>query len=311
MIDLSVENPNLLEFNVSDFSLNDELNTGTKNTLAIPSGEFCVECAYAMMLMGKHPITRQKIGSVLVLADPSIKKNNKMILNSICCSMFGGREIKYSFQILLGLFDELEKNEKMNKNENRFSPKVYEWINKYILYNTKANLLTEEFGTYKKLIEAMSDVVNYKFSPYNEDTWMIPLRNKTINSMSIICRNVLNENKDNSFLKEYELKRKAITLMRRIFIKNEIISKVISICKNKVNGKNEKVYDKMCYSIENDLFNNDKTSFPMMGSEKICNFENSKMIKALSRVRPRMYARGATSIRPFSIFRWKLSAPII
>ena len=283
MIDLSVENPNLLEFNVSDFSLNDELNTGTKNTLAIPSGEFCIECAYAMMLMGKHPITRQKIGSVLVLADPSIKKNNKMILNSICCSMFGGREIKYSFQILLGLFDELEKNEKMNKNENRFSPKVYEWINNYILYNTKANLLTEEFGTYKILIEAMSDVVNYKFSPYNEDTWMIPLRNKTVNSMSIIVRNVLNENKDKSFLKEYELKRKGITLMRRIFIKNEIISKVINICKNKVNGKNEKVYNKMCYSIENDLFNNDKTSFPIIGSEKICNFERSKMIKVLCR----------------------------
>ena len=119
MVDLSVENQNLLEFNVSDFSLNDELNTGTKNTLAIPSGEFCVECAYALMLMGKHPITRQKIGSVLVLADPTIKKNNKMILNSICFSMFGGREIKYSFQILLGLFDELEKNGKMNKNEKR------------------------------------------------------------------------------------------------------------------------------------------------------------------------------------------------
>ena len=283
MVDLSVENPNLLEFNVSDFSLNDELNTGNKNTLAIPSGEFCVECAYAMMLMGKHPITRQKIGSVLILADPSIKNNNKMILNSICCSMFGGREIKYSFQILLGLFDELKKNEKMNKNENRFSPKVYEWINNYILYNTKANLLTEEFGTYKILIEAMSDVVNYKFSPYNEDTWMIPLRNKTINSMSIIVRNVLNENKDKSFLKEYELKRKGIALMRRIFIKNEIISKVISICKNKVNGKNEKVYNKMCYSIENDLFNNEKTSFPIIGSEKICNFEKSKMIKALCR----------------------------
>ena len=75
MIDLSVENPNLLEFNVSDFSLNDELNTGTKNTSAIPAGEFCIECAYAMMLLGKHPITRQKIGSVLVLADPTIKKN--------------------------------------------------------------------------------------------------------------------------------------------------------------------------------------------------------------------------------------------
>jgi len=75
MIDLSLENANLLEYNVSDFSLNDEINTGTKNICAIPAGEFCVECAYAMLLMGKHPITRQKIGSVLVLADPTIKKN--------------------------------------------------------------------------------------------------------------------------------------------------------------------------------------------------------------------------------------------
>ena len=283
MIDLSEENPNLLEYNISDFSLNDEINTGTKNTCAIPSGEFCVECAYALMLGGKHPITRQKIGSVLVLADPSIKTNNKMIINSICCSLFGCREVKASFQILLGLFEELEKKEKMEKSENRFSPKVYEWIHKYVLYNTNANLLTEEFGTNKKLIEAMFDVVNYKFSPYDEDTWMIPLRNKTLKSMSIITRNVLMENKDHSFLKEYELKRKAITLMRRIFIKNIIISKVISICKNKVNGKDEKIYKQMCYLIENDLFNNNSTSFPLMNSEKICKFENSKMIQSLCR----------------------------
>jgi len=129
----------------------------------------------------------------------------------------------------------------------------------------------------------MSDVVNYKFSPYNKDTWMIPLRNKTVNSMSIIFRNVLNENKEKTFLKEYELKPKAITLMRRIFIKNEIISKVINTCENKVNGKNEKVYDKMCYLIENDLFNSHKTSFPIIGSEKICTFEKSKTIKVLCR----------------------------
>ena len=282
MIDLSEENPNLLEFNISDFSLNDEIYTGTKNTCAIPSGEFCVECAYALMLRGKHPITRQKIGSVLVLVDPSIKNNNKMILNSICCSLFGCREVKASFQILLGLFEELEKNEKMEKSENRFSPKVYEWIHKYVLYNTWGNLLTEEFGKNKILIEAMADVLNYKFSPYDEDSWMIPLRNKTLSSMSIIIRNVLNENDDHSFLKENELKRKAITLMRRMLIKG-IISKVITICKNKVNGKDEKIYKKMCYLIENDLFNNENTSFPLVNSEKICKFENSKMIKSLCR----------------------------
>jgi len=280
MVDISEENPNLLEYNISDFSLNDEITTGTKNISAIPSGEFCVECAYALLLNGKHPVTRQKIGSVLVLADPSLKKNNKMVINSICCSLFGRREVKASFQILLGLFEELEKREKTEKSETRFSPKVYEWIHKYVLFSTKANLLTEEFGTSKILIEAMSDVVNYKFSPYNEDTWLIPLRNKTINSMSIIVTNVLRENKDHSFLKENELKRKAINIMRRLYIKN-IISRVITICKNKVNGKDKDVYKQMCFSTENDLFNNKTTGFPLINSEKICKFEKSKMLKSL------------------------------
>ena len=282
MIDLSEENINLLEFNISDFALNDEINTGTKNICAIPAGEFCVQCAYAMLLNGKHPITRQKIGSVLVLADPNIKNNNKMILNSICSSLFGGREIKASFQILLGLFDELEKKEKMDKNENRFSPKIYEWVQKLVLYKTKGNLLPEDFGTNKKLIEAMKDLFNFKVSPYDEETWLIPLRNKTINSMNIIIRNVINENKDTTFLKEIELKTKATRLMIKIFIKT-LISKVITICKNKVNGKDSQIYNKMCFYIENDLFNNNVTGFPTLNSEKICNFENSKMIKVLCR----------------------------
>lgn len=39
----------------------------------------------------------------------------------------------------------------------------------------------------------------------------------------------------------------------------------------------------MCYFIENDLFNNNTTSFPLINSEKICEFENSKMIKSLCR----------------------------
>ena len=149
-----------------------------------------------------------------------------MILNSICCSLFGGREIKCSFQILLGLFDELEKNEKMDKNERRFSPKVYEWIYKYILYNTRANLLTEEFGKNKILIEAMLDVINYNFSIDDTNTWFIPLRNKTIKSMSIIVRSILNENKYNKYLKDEELKNKSILFMQRIIIK-DIISKLI------------------------------------------------------------------------------------
>ena len=282
MIDLSEENINLLEYNISDFALNDEINTGTKNICAIPAGEFCVQCAYAMLLNGKHPITRQKIGSVLVLADPNIKNNNKMILNSICSSIFGGREIKASFQILLGLFDELEKKEKMDKNENRFSPKIYDWIKKLVLYNTKGNLLPDDFGSNKQLIEAMKDLFNFKVSPYDEDTWLIPLRNKTINSMSIIIRNIINESKITSFLQEIEIKTKATRLIIKIFIKS-LISRVINICKNKVNGRDNQIYNKMCFYIENDLFNNNVTGFPTINSEKICNFENSKMIKVLCR----------------------------
>ena len=44
MIDLTEENVHLLEFNISDFALNDEINTGTKNIYSIPAGEFCVQC---------------------------------------------------------------------------------------------------------------------------------------------------------------------------------------------------------------------------------------------------------------------------
>ena len=68
--------------------------------------------------------------------------------------------------------------------------------------------------------------------------------------------------------------------MRRIFI-NNIISKFIFICKNKVNGKNQDIYTKMCFLTENDLFSNEKTSFPLMDNAKICKFENSKMFKSL------------------------------
>jgi hypothetical protein len=141
--------------------------------------------------------------------------------------LFGGREIKCSFQILLGLFDELEKNEKMDKNERRFSPKVYEWIYKYILYNTRANLLTEEFGKNKILIEAMLDVINYNFSIDDTNTWFIPLRNKTIKSMSIIVRSLLNENKYNKYLKDEELKNAYLITKKLHFLLWEVKKFVI------------------------------------------------------------------------------------
>ena len=284
MIDISVENNKLFEENISDFALNDEINAGTRNLCAIPAGEFCVECAYTMWGLGKHPITRQKIGSILVLGDPENKKNYKNYLNSICCSIFGGREINTSFQILLGLFDELEKNEKINKSEKRFAPKIYEWVHQLVLFNTKGNLLTENFGTNQQLIKSMYDVINYKVSEYDEETSFIPLRNKTLNSMSIISRCVLNEINKILNINNDVLKKKCICMMRRLFMKI-IVSKVINICKNKIKGNKNDIalYHKMIFFIENDLFNNNTTSFPIMNSEKICNFQNSKMLKILFR----------------------------
>ncbi len=284
MVDISVENNNLFEENISDFALNDEINTGTRNLCAIPSGEFCVECAYTMWGMGKHPLTRQKIGSILVLGDPENKNNYKNYLNSICCSIFGGRQINASFQILLGLFDELEKSEKINKSERRFSPKVYEWVHKLVLFNTEGNLLTENFGTRKQLIKSMYDVINYKVSEYEEETLFIPLRNKTINSMSIITRSVLSEIDKIINTNNEVIKKKCICMMRKLFIKI-IISKVINICKNKIKGNKKDItlYHKMIFLIENDLFNNNTTSFPVINSEKICNFKTSKMLQILFR----------------------------
>ena len=276
MIDLSIENNKLLEENFSDFALNDEINTGTRNACAIPTGEFCVECAYTMLSLGVHPITRQRIGSVLVLGDPNIKTNNKNYLNAICCSIFGGREIEASFQILLGLFDELEKNEIINKSVSRFPSKVYKWAKQLILFNTNANLLCEDYGTNKQLLKAMFDVVSYKLSVFDIDTFFIPLRNKTLNSMSIIIRNLIENMNPNT------LKDKCINIMRRLFIKT-IVSKFVNICKKKVNGNkyDNITYQKLVFLTENDLFNNSITTIPLINSEKLCSFDKSKMLEIL------------------------------
>ena len=39
----------------------------------------------------------------------------------------------------------------------------------------------------------------------------------------------------------------------------------------------------MIFLIENDLFNNNTTSFPIINSGKICNFKKSKMLQILFR----------------------------
>ena len=278
MIDVSLENPNLFEYNISDFSLNDLITTGTKNTCAIPAGEFCYQCAYSMYLNEKHPITRQKIGSVLILTDPTIRDNYKMLLNAVCCSVFGCREIPNGLQILLGLFEELEKNEKLKKKKKRFSQCVYDWVHKYILFNTNGNLLDDDISNNKVLIEAMNDIVNYKVSPFIEESYFIPLRNKTLKAMDIISRNCINEIKSIEDGNEKKTKINSISNMRRLFIKT-VVGKVIRICKNKINNSNTKQYTLMVYYTENDLYNNALTSVPIINSEKISNFENSKMLR--------------------------------
>jgi hypothetical protein len=162
------------------------------------------------------------------LADPEKKRNIKNLSNSICCSIFGGREIKFPFLILLGIFDEIEKNEIISQSNTNFSTKVYQWVRKLVLYNTDCNLL-DCYGTNKQLIKAMCDVINYKFYESKIDSCFIPMRNKTINSMSIISRCVMTEIYENNII----LKEKCIIIMRRIIL-IIIISKITIIYRNMI-----------------------------------------------------------------------------
>ena len=229
MNEIRDENIQLFQENISD-PLYDAINLGTKNVSAILSGEFCYQCAYLLWHSGRHPITKQKIGSILILADPEKKRNIKNLSNSICCSIFGGREIKFPFLILLGIFDEIEKNEIISQSNTNFSTKVYQWVRKLVLYNTDCNLL-DCYGTNKQLIKAMCDVINYKFYESKIDSCFIPMRNKTINSMSIISRCVMTEIYENNII----LKEKCIIIMRRIIL-IIIISKITIIYRNMISG---------------------------------------------------------------------------
>jgi hypothetical protein len=100
---------------------------------------------------------------------------------------------------------------------------------------------------------------------------------------------------------EKEIIKKSIILMRRLLIKI-IIMKIIAFCKNHVNGKDNYLYNKIRFLIQNDLFNNSITSIPIINSEKISNFENSKMIKILFNNKYDEYNELIKSIKYFEIF---------
>ena len=62
----SAIDPELAEYNLSDFVLNDAIKAGHRNRVAMPACPLCIQCAFAMHEIGVHPMTRQKVASVFV-----------------------------------------------------------------------------------------------------------------------------------------------------------------------------------------------------------------------------------------------------
>jgi hypothetical protein len=113
----------------------------------------------------------------------------------------------------------------------------------------------------------MCDVINYKFYESKIDTFFIPMRNKTINSMSIISRCVMTEIYENNII----LKEKCIIIMRRIIL-IIIISKITIIYRNMISGNQDyiKIYARLLSFIFKNLI-----SASYSRNTKIYNFKDS------------------------------------
>ena len=275
----------LLDFNASDEALNDLLLLGIRNKNIIPTGEFCQNCAKNLMNIKIHPITRQILSSYIILTDPYKKNNYELISNSVCSAIFNKKKIKGYSQILLGIFDAIEKKEILNENdEKRFSKEVYNWAQNLALFHCSANFLPENLGKTKYILEAMYDLVSYK-DDKEKNSYLIPLKNKNTNSVSLICRCLFKHFKKvkNITIDENNLKKYCNEIMKKIFIK-DVVESFINVCKKRAEKSNVLMFDylyQLHNAIQSDLFNTKITGIPLENSEKIANFENSNFLKLL------------------------------
>ena len=284
MIDIEKEYPDLYKFNCSDVALNNEFYMGMQNKVAIPCGEFCLDCAKNLLSLGKHPLTLQKLSSYIVLFDPKKTKNYGKLADVMCVSLFGGLRVTGSLQILLGLFDSLEQHNFIEKNnQKRFQPEIFDWIKEVTLFHCKGNLLPQGFSESKLLIEAAYDLIFYEVKKLNMDTWLVPITNKTMESMSLITRCLLLKYKKlTKKIDDENLIINCANIMKRLFIKI-LIDDISWLCKERASKKSIKFVEKYVNvfdAMKSDLFNMEN-GVPLLDSQKLVSLENSQMLKNL------------------------------
>ncbi|KAH3757517.1 hypothetical protein Pelo_10633 [Pelomyxa schiedti] len=265
LVNLAEADPQAAAFNMSDVALNDPLCLGSRNLVAVPAGNLCMPCAYACYALGLHPLTRQPLSSVFVLADAAHAGNRNLMRNALSRAFFCGKMVGTEFQVLLSVVDALELT-------GRFPPEVIKFLQKTALVHSRGNLFTEGLGETLPLIEAMNALVTYPLVELQPESWLIPLRNKSVESIGLITRSVLEHVSYDS--QSIQLCR---GLLRRAFIKY-LCSSLISIGK-RTDGATE--LQKIHREFEADLYDVKPSGIPIFNSEHLPIPQSSFTLQAL------------------------------
>ena len=243
-----------IKINTNDFSLNDILSLGLSNKNSIPSCNICIYCASFILRTKKIcPYTRQWISAIIPCVKPS-EVNTKNLQIELSKTFFDGKLIGLEFQLFLSCLDFIQ---------DRFSNEIINHFENYIVYHCNANFLGLN-GNNKKFINALEDILFYSINEFRPESWLIPLRNKSILSMNLLCKLSikLNDHRYNKVkLEQYN------GIMRRNFFKL-ILTRILSYSKSETLGnlflKNE---------ISNLFYNTKQTGIPLINSARLLSFD--------------------------------------
>ena len=255
LLDIGTEQ---VQMNTSDYALNDALSLGIYNKKAIPASNICIYCADYLLNNSTCPYTREKIVSLLVPVR-STPTNDQLVCAEISKAFFGNAKLGIEFQTILSCLDCLRE---------RFQPGLVDYFEKKILFNSNANLLGPlNGGTSEKFIDSINAVLNYDLDEFYPDSWLTPLRNKSLLTMSIMIRMLLKHTPSDTPKDLYQP-----ILLRTLF--KAIVSRVLSF------AKHENV-NRLKLALEKDLFDVYSTGIPIFGSDKLIRLEDSKVLQLL------------------------------
>ena len=186
-VDVAQTSTRVLAHNVSDVGLDDALATGLWNTVAFPAGTFCVQCAFSCAALGTHPVTRQPVAAVLPCVDLARPGNRTLFEHSLCSVFYGGKALgATAWLVFLGALDGLAR-------EQRFPGAMLDAFAAGVLHHARANLFPESspLARTQRVLDAMRAVVAAPVNRLLPDSWLDPLRNRSVPSIALIARTVV------------------------------------------------------------------------------------------------------------------------